>query len=399
MIRTRLRARATFAGLGLLVATAWLGAQQTPQFRAATDFVFRDVRVLDAGGRAVLDLRREEFRVFEDGVEQRIEWFVRSVGDAILTEDRPEASRTEGLILPKKADDRSGRILVIFIDDLHVYALDSIKTRKVLETLRDEVIKPNDWIAIVSTGYSSIATNLTLDPDHTRFNAALRKVMGSAQSPSQVIAAPTTSQGPVGLQFNAHVAFQTAYSLLEQLEKIPGRRKAFFYVSHGYDFNPFESSRLKAEMDRWSVPGQDAAPNPFETKGQQFSDADLARELGELTRAANRANTVFYPIDPRGLVGGPAIDANVSAAEWWQHVSTGINSLRVLAGETNGRAIVNTNGFAEAFRRINADLSDYYVIGYYSSNRDPSHRTRQVQITVTRPDVRLEYQTRYTIRP
>jgi hypothetical protein len=71
----------------------------------------------------------------------------------------------------------------------------------------------------------------------------------------------------------------------------------------------------------------------------------------------------------------------------------------VLAGETNGRAIVNTNGFAEAFRGINADLSDYYVIGYHSSNRDPSRRTRQVQITVTRPDLRLEYQTRYSIRP
>jgi VWFA-related protein len=375
---------------------------QAPQFRAATDFVFRDVRVFDARGRAVVDLGRNEFRVREDGVEQRIEWFVRSVGDAIVTDDRPQASQTEGLILPKRSDDdRTGRILIVFIDDLHLYALDSIKTRKVLETLRDEVIKSNDRIAIVSTGYSSIAVNLTLDPRHEQFDAALRKVMGSAVTPSQVIATPSTSDGPAGLRFNAHVAFQTAYSLLEQLEKIPGRRKAFFYLSNGYDFNPFDSSRLKAEMDRWSVPGREEQPsvNPFETRGQQFSESDLARELGELARAANRANTVFYPIDPRGLVAGPEIDATVSASEWWRHVSEGVNSLQVLAGETKGRAVVNTNGFAEAFRRINSELSDYYVIGYYSSNRDSLRRTRQVEITVTRPGLRLEYQTRYSIRP
>ena len=39
-----------------------------------------------------------------------------------------------------------------------------------------------------------------------------------------------------------------------------------------------------------------------------FADADLARELGELTRTANRANATIYTIDPRGLVGGPDLD-------------------------------------------------------------------------------------------
>ncbi|HYN09923.1 MAG TPA: hypothetical protein VES67_21240 [Vicinamibacterales bacterium] len=64
-----------------------------------------------------------------------------------------------------------------------------------------------------------------------------------------------------------------------------------------------------------------------------------------------------------------------------------------------GRAVVNTNGFAQTFRRIDAELSDYYVIGYQSTNRDPLKRTRQVEITVARPGLRLEYQTRYSLRP
>ena len=47
-----------------------------------------------------------------------------------------------------------------------------------------------------------------------------------------------------------------------------------------------------------------ADTNPFAKQGNEFADADLASELGELTRAANRANATIYTIDPRGLVGG-----------------------------------------------------------------------------------------------
>jgi hypothetical protein len=123
------------------------------------------------------------------------------------------------------------------------------------------------------------------------------------------------------------------------------------------------------------------------------------RELGELTRAANRANASFYTIDPRGLVGGPDIDVDLGAAEWWTHVSAGISSLQILASETMGRAVVNTNGFAREFRRIDAELSDYYVIGYQSTNHDPLLRTRDVEIVVvSRPGLRLTYQTRYSLR-
>jgi VWFA-related protein len=387
---------------GVVLASTWLGAQEKPQFRATTDLVFRDVRVLDAQGRSVMDLAKTDFRVVEDGIEQQIVWFVRSVGDKIVTDDKPRVPPAEGLIVPARGpDDRSGRILIVLIDDLHLQGRDSPKVRKVLQTLRDEVVKSNDRIALVSTGYSAIEQNLTLDPYHKRFDAAIDQVMGSAPSPAEVIAAPTSAQGPVGLRWNAHVAFRTAYSLLEQLEKIPGRRKAFFYVSNGYDFNPFESSRLKAEMDRWATPKSDpgSSVNPFESRGQQFSESDLAVELMELVRAANRANTAFYPIDPRGLVDGPDIDQNVRADEWWKHVNAGISSLQVLAGETNGRAVVNTNNFAAEFRRINTDLADYYVLGYYSSNQDSSRRTRLVEISASRPSLRLEYQNRYTLRP
>jgi VWFA-related protein len=53
------------------------GRQEDPRsrIRATAALVVVPVTVKDAGGQAVLDLRREEFRVFEDDVEQEIQLF------------------------------------------------------------------------------------------------------------------------------------------------------------------------------------------------------------------------------------------------------------------------------------------------------------------------------------
>ena len=53
------------------------------------------------------------------------------------------------------------------------------------------------------------------------------------------------SQGPTEVRHRAHVAFSTAYDLMKNLEKLQNRRKAVIYISSGYDFNPFEESRLE----------------------------------------------------------------------------------------------------------------------------------------------------------
>ena len=88
---------------------------------------------------------------------------------------------------------------------------------------------------------------------------------------------------------------------------------------------------------------------------------------------ANRANTSFYPIDPRGLpvfdspivpsgqVPGPpppTLPLTVDAAL----LRTRTNSLRTLAENTDGIAIVNSNDLANGFKRIVDDLSSLTVI-------------------------------------
>ncbi len=56
----------------------------------------------------------------------------------------------------------------------------------------------------------------------------------------------------------------------------------------------------------------------------------------------------------------------------------------MLAEETGGIAVVNQNDFNKALKKIDNETSDYYVVGYYSSNPDPLRRNRKLEVKVTR---------------
>ncbi len=112
----------------------------------------------------------------------------------------------------------------------------------------------------------------------------------------------------------------------------------------------------------------------MEQRNNRFADGDLANELASVTGAANRVNAAIYTLDPRGVVGTTNVEANVDITELRTHIGKTQSSLRVLAESTGGFAVVNDNDYTDALKRIDAETSDYYILGYYSS-RSESHST------------------------
>lgn len=402
---------------------------QAPVYRSATDLVSTDVIVRDASGRFVPDLTMKDFEVYEDGVLQKLSTFAAVIGGRAMTEVVPQVeTEREGLILPKtsRAPETPGRIFIIFIDDLHLQPLDSPLVKQVLKQIRDTVLHEDDLVGLVSSGYSSISFDLSPDPRRLRFNQAIDKTMGAGMTPTEIINTAQTTEGPSGLRANAYTAFKLAYEILEQCERVGNRRKAFIYVSSGYDFNPFTNSRYQAIQDLFANPsipmeqtGADAAGmgnpltnlgssgastngslrNPFEMGHLEFSESDLAMALAELVRRARRANVTFYPVDPRGLVPPlPPAGTNLDPTEWNNFVNTSLTSLDVIAGETGGRCICRTNDFKKGLQAVDNDMSDYYMIGYESNNPDPMKIRRRIQIKITRQGVTSIYKDWYMIK-
>ncbi len=374
-----------------------------PHFTTRVDLVSADVIARDNNNQFVSDLKKEDFEVWEDGVKQEVVSFTLVHGGRVYNVAAPPPPPPqEGIILPpsRPVADTAGRILLFFVDDLHLDFRNTGRIRELFKKMETNLLHDGDMWGMVSTGPSSIAIDMTYDPK--RFTEAMNKISGSGLKPSEIIEGPQGAEGPSEVRYRAHVAFSTAYELMKNMEHVQNRRKALIYVSNGYDFNPFPEARAGQSTLPGTTVNQMAAQgyyDPFTNQSNEFADADLARELSELTRAANRANVSIYSIDPRGLVGGPDLDENVDPVAYQNMVRKTQDSLRVLADETGGYAVVNQNDFDKALKRIDAETSDYYVLGYYSSNPDPTKRNRRVDIKVHRPGVNVWSRNGYSLKP
>ena len=327
-------------------------APEQPTFRVSVDLVTTDLLVRDDRGQFVADLKPGELEVLEDGVKQDIASLtVIQGGRAFNVMSPPPPPTPEGIILPptRPSADTSGRIFLLFIDDLHLDFRSTPRTRELIQKMLRNLIHEGDMFGIVSTGTSSISEQLTYD--RQVLESSIKRITGGALKPKEIIDGAQGPNGPTELRHRAHVAFSTAYELMKNLERVQNRRKAVLYISSGYDFNPFETGRLEEQARRMHVETSELQTDPFfrnQQSSQMLAEADLIRELNELTRAANRANATFYTLDPRGLVAGPDIDEEVSTQDWYAYVRETQDSLRVLAEETGGIAVVNQNDFDKA---------------------------------------------------
>ena len=383
-------------------ASASAEQNQTPTFTTSVDLVRTDVIVRNARGQFIADLKAGEFDVYEDGVKQDVVALTMIHGGREYNVLSPPTPTRDGLILPpnRPRSDTAGRIFVIIIDDFHLEPATALKTRQIAGQMLRDLIHEGDMFGIVSTGYSSISEQLTYD--RQVLQSAIDRIQGNGLAPREIIEGAQGPQGPTEVRHRAHVALSLAYEQMKSLEKVQNRRKAVIYISSGYDFNPFAQSRLEAQALRARVDAADLQNDPFfrtQQSSQMLAEADLVRELAELTRAANRANATIYTIDPRGLAAGPDIDQDLRAPEWNAHVRTSQDSLRVIAEETGGFAIVNTNGFSAGLKRIDGETSDYYVLAYSSSNSDPLKRLRRIEVKTTRQGATVLHRTSYTRAP
>ncbi len=368
--------------------------------RTGVELITTDVIVRDNRGQFIADLKKDEFEVFEDGVKQQVVSFTLTHGGRVYNVAAPPPPPPqEGIILPpaRPTNDAAGRIFLIFVDDLHLDFRNTGRIRELFKKIAKELIHEGDMFGIVSTGPSSLADRSDLRPQAARAGDQQdhRVGAGAEGHPRRARRARRVRRKSATARTSRSRRRTTSSRSLAQVHN---RRKAFIYVSNGYDFNPFKDSRKKAEAERYgrstdnsqgegSDGSQQPENDPFKKQGQQFVEADLVSDLSWLTRNANRANVTMYTIDPRGLVGMPDLDEKVDMVEWQNYVRTSQDSLRTIAELTGGYAAVNQNDFDKALKRIDAETSDYYVIGYYSNNPDPRKRNRSIEIKVTRPDV------------
>ncbi|HLK31467.1 MAG TPA: VWA domain-containing protein, partial [Terriglobales bacterium] len=177
------------------------------------------------------------------------------------------------------------------------------------------------------------------------------------------------------------------------------------------EYNIFNTDRrleaLRALAESMSQVDQKKSIIYF-ASGMDRTGVENQSELRATVNAAVRSNVSFYTLDTRGLQaivpGGEAQQASLRGTAPYSGKATlnQFNSnfttqetLVTLAGDTGGRAFLDSNDFSQVFRRVQEDTSTYYLLGYRSSNPIRDGRYRRITVRLNRPDVKLVYRRGY----
>ena len=419
-MRTRLTLAVSLTVVAALTAQERQGQQ--PTFRSGANYVRVDMYAT-RDGQPVNDLTASDLEVLEDGVPQKIEDFEHVVVRSATT----PASRVEvdGLRESRTvAGDPRARVFVIFLDTYHTQLEGSAMMRKPLVAFLDRVLGPDDLVALMTPEMAG--SDITLGKKTTVITNILteewwgRRGRIADDDPKEALyracgAQMGLSQGMVGEMIarrREQMTFDAIEDLLVHLGGLREERKAVIAVTEGWILfgqNPrlAEAGRpadvpvfkppVPPPSDRGPVTQSLQVECEADRRALAFLDHDVRlRRIGE---DANRSNVTFYPVYARGLtVFDSSIEENVPLQKDSANLRTRQESMRALAVDTDGEAIINTNNIEGGLRRIANDLSSYYLFGYYSTNSRLDGRFRSITVRVKQPGVRVRARRGYRAR-
>ena len=371
------------------------GAAQQPTFRGGINFVRVDVIVTDGKAQPVTDLTQADFELLEDGKPQPIEQFrlIRVDGNPRPGDPPPRELRNrndEELELSR--DDV--RVFVIFLDDYHVRLANAIQVQAPLIRFVQEQLRPNDIVGVMYP--LTPLDGISFTRNHASVVSAIQRFEGRKfdyrprnQFEEQISRQPTEVVERVRNQ----ITMGALRGLATRLGGLREGRKQIIYVSEGLTAMLPPQMRnqdaLLGPINNPAARNPNAGENsPREETVAFFEQSSLLNEMREVFTAANRNNAAIYTVDPRGLaVGEFGIDENIGPNQDRRTLQVTQDTLRTLADETDGRAIVNRNDLGPGLAQIVRDSSFYYLLGYNSTQAPADGKFHEIKVQVKRRGV------------
>jgi VWFA-related protein len=360
-------------------------------FRSKSELVLVNVTVRDKNGNPVRDLKREDFTVREDNKPQQVLSFDLENTDAVLStaatevpllgKTQPRSPDATQAIDTRPLKDR--RLIILFFDLSSMQPDEIERATTAAQNYVDKQMVTADLVAAVSLG-----STLTVNQDFTSDRTLLKKTLqtfnaGAGQGFEEGSTGTTEGTAETGQSFavddteynifNTDRRLQALRSIADKLSRID-EKKSLIYFSSG--------------MERTGIENQ--------------------AQLRSATNAAVRANMAIYTMDIRGLQamvpGGEAQNASLRGTSPYSGKSTPTQydsnfatqeTLVTLAGDTGGRAFLDSNDFGRVFLGVQQDTSLYYLLGYHSTNPARDGRFRRITVKVNRPGLKIDFRRGY----
>jgi VWFA-related protein len=373
--------------------------------------------VTDKDGHHVTGLTRADFRVFEDGVEQKISGFsVENAGgnggpsagtDAAV--EPPGASLPAPLqpAAPKPAPVR--RTYVICVDSLHSGFANLVTVRQALLKLF-QAEQPGDaqYIMLAIGTTTQLLQNTTTDPEkvlHAIESKEFQKLFLASRKSSmqdnltsfrhrldEVRAAcdagdptcqtksmlPSEASAIAAEDRVYNMAFLSQFhSMVQQLSRATDRRTVVL-ISDGFGLVPGKEAfaLLVAYFPEFGSYG--------------LRTVDRMPDLDPILRLAANRNVPIYTIDSRGLYTSPFYDASNPGGSakmmpavqniMESNASDAGDTLSEIASATGGTAFQNRNDLLTGMQRAFADGRQFYMLAYVPGNSNVDGKFRSISV-------------------
>ncbi len=351
-MNTRLLSFASFAAAGVIL----LSAQEETLIHTETRVVLVDAVAVNRKGEFVRDLTQKDFRLWEDGKEQKISAF--SLESAGVSPDRSNK-----------------HYIAMLFDTATAGQTSQVAMRQEATHFIDSFTSPDRYMAVINYGRGiQITQNFTADPD--RLRKALSVVQSTAVNNAGLFrdGARNTNTSTLGMDVDTspYRNFLAAVEgMANSLAVIKGR-KALVLFSGGAPFTPEITDSVKAAV-----------------------------------AACNKANVAIYAVS--GNTSGNADqlmvrtnNSRLSQADIRQMTQTNNdqNLLGALAEGTGGLLFSTTNDLAASLGKVAMEQDQYYLISYTPSLDSPENSCHELNLKVDRGDVELRSRKSYcTAKP
>ena len=394
----------------LALAAIFVGFEQVPAqvtFTSETKLIVVNVTVKDKQGNPVLNLKKEDFDVFEDGKKQEVPVFeIEKLTNDLLpavTDTGNEPKQLEERVTPPpkpsappaaqpasaaanlaNSTRKDRRLLAMFFDMTTMPQFDQIRAIENAEKFIKQQMTSSDLVQIMNYGTKlNVLQDFTDDRD-LLLSTLKNMVVGEGSE----LAGGAATAGAEGDDSGGFTQDDT-------------------------EFNIFNTDRQLAAIED-AVKKLAAFPEKkamiYFSSGIPKNGIDNQSQLRSAVNAAIRSNVAIYTVDARGLVasapGGDATTASKGTgtfsgstqASRMSSMNDTQETITTLAADTGGKALLDNNDLSMGIRTAQNDLSSYYILGYYSSNSAEDGKYRHITVKLTNPQLsssKLQYKEGY----
>lgn len=396
-------------------------ASGQPTFKSGVDLVRFDVRVVDATGRPVTDLRADEIEVYEDGKRLPVVLFQRVTEPAGTYVD--EAVRAVTAEVSSNEAFPRGHLYILIFDQQHITPGNEQRARLAAEQFLRTRLRPSDRVALFALPGPGPQIGFTTDKlrvikELSGIRGTYERIVTTPQLTMNVYEAHRIVQGDEKLVMGAiermaaeAVGDVTGRGVAGGATTAPGsqqgnedlsiaRRLVRENAQSVVNRTDNESRQLLQRLADVILGFRDIDGRKtvvFFTEG--FFQDNLTRELEAVAAAAAQSYSVFYPFDLNQRTA-PVNEAFVTETSAASEIQARVAALGTLAVETDGSLILEAAGRSDKVLDLLAEQArDYYLVGFSPSEdaRAERGKYRRVSIKVKRPGASASARTGYAL--